>query len=48
MDERFAQQDYGVAAAKENTELAELVDAKIKSMLSDGTMDTLKAQWGLE
>ena len=48
MDERFAQQDYGAAAARENTKLAELVDAKIKSMLSDGTMDTLKTRWGLE
>lgn len=48
LEDRFAEQDYGVAAAKENTGLAELVEGKVTSMLSDGSMKALQDQWGLQ
>ncbi len=48
LDDRFAEQEYGVASAKKNTGLAELVDKKVNAMLSDGTMDALETQWGLK
>ncbi|GLC78479.1 transporter substrate-binding domain-containing protein [Lacrimispora brassicae] len=48
LEDRFAEQDYGVAAAKENAGLAALVDEKITSMLSDGSLMALQDQWGLQ
>ena len=48
LEDRFAEQDYGVAAAKENAGLAALVDEKITSMLSDGSLVALQDQWGLQ
>ncbi len=48
MDDRFAEQDYGVAAAKENAGLAALVDEKVTSMISDGSLMALQDQWGLQ
>lgn len=48
LDDRFAEQEYGVASAKENTGLAELVDNKVNEMLSDGSMKALQDQWGLQ
>ena len=48
LDDRFSEQDYGVASAKENTGLAELVDKKVTSMLSDGSMKALQDQWNLQ
>ena len=48
LDDRFAEQDYGVASAKENKGLAELVESKVTSMLSDGSMKALQDQWGLQ
>lgn len=48
LDDRFAEQDYGVASAKENTGLAELVESRVTSMLSDGSMKELQDQWGLQ
>lgn len=48
LEDRFAEQDYGVASAKENTGLAELVESKVTSMLSDGSMKALQDQWGLQ
>ena len=48
LDDRFSEQDYGVASAKENTGLAELVDEKVTSMISDGSMKTLQEQWNLQ
>ncbi len=48
LQDRFAEQDYGVAAAKENGGLAALVDEKITSMLSDGSLTALQDQWGLQ
>jgi putative glutamine transport system substrate-binding protein len=48
LEDRFAEQDYGVAAAKDNTGLAEAVEKKVTSMLSDGSMKKLQDQWGLQ
>lgn len=48
LDDRFSEQEYGVASAKENTGLAELVDEKVTSMISDGSMKTLQEQWNLQ
>ncbi|WP_394523567.1 transporter substrate-binding domain-containing protein [Lacrimispora sp. JR3] len=48
LEDRFAEQDYGVASAKENTGLAAVVEEKITSMISDGSMKKLQDQWGLQ
>lgn len=48
LDDRFAEQEYGVASAKENKGLADLVDAKVKSMESDGSLKALQDKWGLQ
>lgn len=48
LEDRFAEQEYGVASAKENTGLAELVETQVTSMLSDGSMKALQDQWGLQ
>ena len=48
LPDRFCEQEYGVASAKENTGLADLVDKKVTSMLSDGSMKALQDQWGLQ
>ncbi|MBE5986260.1 MAG: transporter substrate-binding domain-containing protein [Paenibacillaceae bacterium] len=48
LEDRFAEQDYGVAAAKGNTGLADAVEKKVTSMLSDGSMKKLQDQWGLQ
>ncbi|MDO5552008.1 MAG: transporter substrate-binding domain-containing protein, partial [Lachnospiraceae bacterium] len=48
LEDRFAEQDYGVASAKENTGLADLVESKVTSMLSDGSMKALQDEWGLQ
>ena len=48
LDDRFSEQEYGVASAKENTGLAELVDETVTSMISDGSMKALQEQWNLQ
>lgn len=48
LDDRFAEQEYGVASAKENTGLAELVDKKVTSMLDDGTIDKMIEKWEIQ
>ncbi|EIW22193.1 ABC-type transporter, periplasmic subunit family 3, partial [Pelosinus fermentans A11] len=48
LQDRFAEQDYGVAAAKENAGLAALVDEKVTSMISDGSLMNLQDKWGLQ
>lgn len=48
LDDRFSEQEYGVASAKDNKGLAALVDAKVKSMLADGSMKALQDKWGLQ
>lgn len=48
LEDRFAEQDYGVASAKENTGLAALVEEKVTSMISDGSLKTLQDEWELQ
>lgn len=48
LDDRFCEQEYGVASAKENTGLADEVEKVVTSMISDGSMKTLQDQWGLQ
>lgn len=48
LDDRFAEQDYGVASAKENEGLAKLVDDKVTSMLEDGTIDKMIEKWEIQ
>lgn len=48
LEDRFAEQDYGVASAKENTGLAELVDKKITMMLDDGTIGKMIEEWEIQ
>lgn len=48
LEDRFAEQNYGVAAAKENTGLAAVVEKKVTSMISDGSLMALQDEWGLQ
>ncbi|WP_373211986.1 transporter substrate-binding domain-containing protein [Ruminococcus sp. 5_1_39BFAA] len=48
LDDRFAEQEYGVASAKENEGLAKLVDDKVTSMLDDGTIDKMIEEWEIQ
>lgn len=48
LEDRFAEQDYGVASAKENEGLAALVEEKVTTMISDGSMKTLQDKWELQ
>lgn len=48
LEDRFAEQDYGVASAKENTGLAALVEETVTTMLEDGSMKALQDEWGLQ
>lgn len=48
LDDRFAEQDYGVASAKENEGLAKLVDDKVTAMLEDGTIDKMIEEWEIQ
>ncbi len=47
LPDRFAEQDYGVASAKEKKDLSQEVEKVITTMLSDGSMDSLKTKWHL-
>lgn len=48
LEDRFAEQDYGVVSAKENTGLAAVVEEKVTTMISDGSLKTLQDKWGLQ
>lgn len=48
LEDRFAEQDYGVASAKENEGLADLVDQKVVSLLEDGTIDAMIEEWEIQ
>lgn len=48
LDDRFAEQEYGVASAKENTGLADVVDKKVTAMLDDGTIDKMIEKWEIQ
>lgn len=48
LEDRFGEQEYGVASKKENTDLAELVDETVQEMLADGRMQALQEKWELQ
>ena len=48
LEDRFAEQEYGIASAKENTGLAELVDEKVTTLLEDGTIDSMIEEWEIQ
>lgn len=47
LSDEFAPQEYGVATARSNTQLAERIDAAVGDMLADGTLLALQQRWGL-
>jgi putative glutamine transport system substrate-binding protein len=48
LEDRFAEQDYGVASALANKELAELVEGVVTSLLNSGEMAQMLQGWGVE
>lgn len=47
LPEEFSPQEYGIAIAKENMELAQKADETITQMKSNGELDKLLEKWGL-
>ena len=47
LDEQFSPQEYGVASALGNDELAAEIDRVIGEMNADGRMAALQQKWGL-
>ncbi len=48
LPDRFSEQEYGVASAKDKTDLAAAVDKKVTAMIADGSMKTLETKWKLQ
>lgn len=48
LEDRFAEQEYGVASKLENKGLAELVDGVVSDLKSSGKMDEMLKGWGIE
>lgn len=48
LEDRFAEQDYGVASALTNTGLAELVDGVVVDLNESGKMADMLTSWGIE
>lgn len=48
LEDRFAEQEYGVASAKQNTGLAALVDGVVTDLLDSGEMANMLKEWGIE
>lgn len=48
LDERYKEQEYGVASKKTNTELAAKVDEVITNLKSSGELDKMIEKWGLK
>lgn len=48
LEDRFAEQEYGVASKLDNKGLAELVDGVVTDLIDSGTMDTMLKDWGIE
>lgn len=48
LEDRFAEQEYGVTSALNNKELAELADNVIKSLDESGKMAEMLKAWGIE
>ena len=47
LNAQFAPQEYGIATKKTNTELTSQIDAALQDMMDDGTLESLKKDWGL-
>lgn len=48
LDDRYAEQEYGVCTKKENTGLATLVDGVIVNLKDSGKLDEMIKGWGIE
>lgn len=48
LEDRFAEQSYGVASALSNKELAETVDSVVKDLVDSGKMAEMLKAWGVE
>ncbi len=48
LPDRFAEQEYGVASAINNKELAALVEEVVTDLKSSGKLDTMISDWGIE
>lgn len=48
LSDKFAYQDYGIATAKANTELAEFAQTTLDTISQDGTLSTLIRNWDLD
>lgn len=48
LPDRFSEQEYGIASAKDKTDLAAAVDKKVTAMIADGSMKTLETKWKLQ
>ncbi|MDF2802840.1 MAG: transporter substrate-binding protein [Anaerocolumna sp.] len=48
LTDRFAEQDYGVASALKNKDLATLVDGVVVELKDSGKLTTMISDWGIE
>lgn len=48
LEDRFAEQSYGVASALSNKELAEVADGVVKDLVDSGKMAEMLKAWGIE
>lgn len=48
LEDRFAEQEYGVASKLDNKGLAELVNGVVVELKDSGAMDTMLKDWGIE
>ncbi|MCD7908682.1 MAG: transporter substrate-binding domain-containing protein [Clostridium sp.] len=48
LDDRYAEQEYGVCTKKENTGLAELVDGVVTDLKDSGKLAEMIKDWGIE
>lgn len=48
LEDRFAEQEYGVATKLDNKGLAELVEGVVTDLKSSGKMDEMLKGWGIE
>ena len=48
LPDRFAEQEYGVASAKANTGLADLVEGVVTDKLANGDIQKMLDKWGIE
>ncbi|WP_242984452.1 transporter substrate-binding domain-containing protein [Clostridium sp. chh4-2] len=48
LDDRFAEQEYGVVSKKDNTGLADLTESVVTDLKTSGEMDNMLKEWGIE